>query len=71
MTTNNTTLKIAEELRNMTAYERAVYEQAISGEEPELDYTKYEVMEDGYEGDDDYYCADFGLHIDMSECENI
>ena len=71
MTTNNTTLKTAEELRNMTAYERACYEQAISGEEPEYDDTEYEVMEEGYEGDDEYYSGDFGLHIDMPYHENV
>ena len=68
---HNTTPKTVEELRHMTPYERAVYDQAISGEEPEYDDTEYEVMEDGYEGDDEYYCADFGLHIDMPKCENV
>jgi len=70
MTTNNTTPKTADELRYMTPYERAGYEQSISGEEPELDYTVYEVMDEDYEGDDAYYCHDLGLHIDMPEHEN-
>ena len=66
-----TTLKTPAELRYMTAYERAVYEQSISVTEPELDYTNYEEMEEGYVGDDAYYSHDFGLHIDMPHHENL
>lgn len=65
MTNDNTALKTPEELRCMTPYELAVHEQSISDEEPELDWTVYEELEEDYSGDDAYYCSDFGLHIDM------